>query len=328
MIKHLTPKSRKELEESLINLPNSITKIKLLNENFIEVTKKEANKIFNELPPHEKIKIAQKKDSYKIVKKIIKNTSEFQFSDIYDIIMWAHRKKYKDIYNSLIKNISSREKISVGIKTNDDKLIKKTVKDPNLDLYAYEFQQLIKWAINHDHRNIVKTVFLNDIKKKSNIGNIESEYLKLVLAYGEVKLIKLLLDAGVNIHVDMETPFIQACYAQQKEIIVLLLDAGADIHAQNDMPLRSVCMGGNIEIAEILIKSGADVHVENDEPLRLAAANGHVEILKLLIKNGADTSAHNYLALYWASLDENKSEIIQILENEKAKHEEERSNKT
>ena len=114
MIKHLSPKSRNEIEESLLNLPNSLEKIKLLNQNFIEVTKKEATQIFNGLPVRDKIDIALKKNSRSIIKKIIKNNPELTFYDIHDVILWSYAKEYKDIYNALVKKIHSSEKISIG----------------------------------------------------------------------------------------------------------------------------------------------------------------------------------------------------------------------
>jgi hypothetical protein len=316
MIKHLTPKSREEVQNCLLNLPASIEKMKLLDENYIELTKKEAQELFKNLSPSEKIKLGIKFNNPILVKKAIKN-SKLDFYESREIILWAVQHGYKDISNYLIKQFSATNKILIGTEINSIKLIKTAIKDTNLLLSDWDFQQVIQWSINHGHKDVVKTLFLNDVKTKAkNVQSIKSEYLKTIISYGDIELVDILIKARADIRVDMDSLLIQACNLQNIEIVKRLIEAGAYIHAQDDIGLRSACIAGNTNIVKALLEFGADVHAENDEPLRLAAANGHTEIVKMLLNARAHASAYNYLALYWATLNEH-TEIVNILENEK-----------
>ena len=66
------------------------------------------------------------------------------------------------------------------------------------------------------------------------------------------------------------------------ETVKLLLEAGADVHAYGDLPLRTASGKGHIEIVKLLLEAGADVHAWGECALRTASYYGHTETVKLL----------------------------------------------
>lgn len=66
------------------------------------------------------------------------------------------------------------------------------------------------------------------------------------------------------------------------EVVKLLLEAGADIHVNNDYALRMTSGNGCVETVKILLNAGADIHARDDEALRWASSNGHAEVVNLL----------------------------------------------
>ena len=64
--------------------------------------------------------------------------------------------------------------------------------------------------------------------------------------------------------------------------VKLLIDAGADVHAENDFALREASYCGRTQVVKLLLDAGADVHANKDLALCLASNNGHTEIVKIL----------------------------------------------
>ena len=66
------------------------------------------------------------------------------------------------------------------------------------------------------------------------------------------------------------------------EVVKLLLDAGADVHTYNDEALRWASYYGHIEVVKLLLDAGANVYAEKGLALRWAKYKGHTEIVELL----------------------------------------------
>ena len=66
------------------------------------------------------------------------------------------------------------------------------------------------------------------------------------------------------------------------KIAKLLIDAGANIHTKKDYALRIASEYGHTEVVKLLLDAGADVHADNDWALRWASDNGHTEVVNLL----------------------------------------------
>lgn len=108
------------------------------------------------------------------------------------------------------------------------------------------------------------------------------------------------------------------------EMIKYLLEKGADINVKNEdgsTALMTASMYGNLEIIKYLIENGADINAkDNDDSTALIYASkwGNLETVEYLVKNGADINIkdiENKTALDWAA----NSRIEEVLKNAASK---------
>ena len=64
--------------------------------------------------------------------------------------------------------------------------------------------------------------------------------------------------------------------------VKLLVEAGADIHAKDDQALRRASEYGHLEVVKYLVGRGADIHALDDWALRRASEYGHLEVVEYL----------------------------------------------
>ena len=83
---------------------------------------------------------------------------------------------------------------------------------------------------------------------------------------------------------------IDASLAGDAEEVKLLLDAGADVHALDDYALRRASYRGHTEVVKLLLEAGANVHACDDIAMQLASLHGRTEVVKLLSDWGAHPS--------------------------------------
>jgi ankyrin repeat protein len=124
--------------------------------------------------------------------------------------------------------------------------------------------------------------------------------LYLAARQGNSVAIRLLIDAGADIHVDaVNGPvLITAAFEGQREIVEMLLDTGAEINATGSLwdddettALMAAADRGHLDVVELLVERGATVNQLNSHgefALHSAAAGGHPEVVRLLLENGAD----------------------------------------
>jgi len=94
-------------------------------------------------------------------------------------------------------------------------------------------------------------------------------------------------------------------------IVQLLIDHGVNIHRNQDEALRAAAYHGQLEVIELLVLHDADIHAKNEEALAFAVSchtnNEHLEVVKYLIENGADInlsiSSHSK---EWRSIRDNE----------------------
>lgn len=108
------------------------------------------------------------------------------------------------------------------------------------------------------------------------------------------------------------------------EMIKYLLEKGADINVKNEdgsTALMTASMYGNLEIIKYLIENGADINAkDNDGSTALIYASkwGNLETVEYLVKNGADINIkdiENKTALDWAA----NSRIEEVLKKAASK---------
>jgi len=127
---------------------------------------------------------------------------------------------------------------------------------------------------------------------------------------GYLELVESMLDnVKVNIHVDHDHALRDGAKYGQLAVVKLLLNRGADVHANNDKALISAVKYSHrlhheddaLAVVELLLAQGADLHVNDDEALRIASSNGQLAMVALLLNRGANLHAHDDDALICAA---------------------------
>lgn len=122
-------------------------------------------------------------------------------------------------------------------------------------------------------------------------------------AAGNVKRVKQLLDAGVNVNAFLANGANALIFASKNghtRVVRLLLERGADPstksrtgkYAGMSMPLHALALAaehGHLEIVRMLIRAGAQVNhsmTYNQDALCAAASGGHTEVVRELLAAG------------------------------------------
>ena len=98
------------------------------------------------------------------------------------------------------------------------------------------------------------------------------------------------------------------------KIVRLLIQAGADVHTEHEFALKKASRSGYFKVIHELIKGGADVHAVDDFALRSASIRGHYNATEELLKAGAVIKYHDKSALVIAIKRKGYSEIIDLFD--------------
>lgn len=157
-------------------------------------------------------------------------------------------------------------------------------------------------AIRKGHEEIVKLLLALpaiDCEENDAIGN---SLLILAVMKGTPKIVRLLLDKGVNPSKQSQgggTPLLAACEKKDILLVNLLLEKGAAIEGRSKMggcPLLATAELNCLEIMKILLHAGACPNVQNSlggTPLIIAAERGFIDMVKLLVEKGVELDKVN-----------------------------------
>jgi ankyrin repeat protein len=144
------------------------------------------------------------------------------------------------------------------------------------------------------------------VKPKKSIASRDADervekFIRAALA-GNVKRVRQLLDAGVNVNAFFKggNALIFASKNGHARVVRLLLDRGADPstktrtgkYAGNSLPLHALALAaehGHLEIVRMLIRAGAEVNNSitfDRDALCAAATGGHTEVVRELLAAG------------------------------------------
>ena len=130
-------------------------------------------------------------------------------------------------------------------------------------------------------------------------GRYQSSPLHSAVVYGDIEMVQVLLDYGVDVNTRDEDGWTPLYYAPSNYItdpgpVRLLLDRGADPNLgakDGQTPLHEALLYGWVEMARLLIEHGASVEVKGTDgktALEIASERQHDEIVKLLVEHGAN----------------------------------------
>ncbi|KAK0738811.1 ankyrin repeat-containing domain protein [Schizothecium vesticola] len=147
--------------------------------------------------------------------------------------------------------------------------------------------------------------------------------------YGHVEAVRILLDAGASPTPENDTfddsevsPFLLACESGEVELVNLFLDRGVDAHMvskNGKSALHFAAHGGHVAIGRVLIKEGCDVDAREEEegwpPMMIAAQEGHLSFVDLLMENNANIDAEKEggATSLWVAAQQGHSDIVKRL---------------
>jgi len=145
-------------------------------------------------------------------------------------------------------------------------------------------------------------------------------------------IVKLLLDnnadpnllLGADIGSDNDNSLTTACRFGNIKIIEMLLNSGVDVNHANkygSTALSIASRNNHIETVKLLLLNGVNLNITNfygSNPLMIAIENNNIEIAEILLLNGTDlnfTCRYGWTALLLATIDitEQKYELIKNL---------------
>jgi len=146
-------------------------------------------------------------------------------------------KKYEDFINEGFMD-------SVKHKTSDE--IRNILKDVNIDGW-------LNYGCRHNLLWLVK----ESIEKGADI--YKSQPIQLSCEYGHLDIVKFLLENGLDIHHNSESPLRHAITGEQLEVVEYLIDNGSDIHFNNEYPFILAWNIMSLDICQLLLDSGTDI---------------------------------------------------------------------
>ena len=180
------------------------------------------------------------------------------------------------------------------------------------------FRQVKRMASEHPTEAFFRAAKSGDVEtvrallKIADVGadaNKKSCALRSASKCGHTKVVEVLLQAGVDIHIGNDAALRFAADENHVQIVEILLRAGAIVNALDYDALHCASKKGNTEIVKLLLlKKVPDTHVLN-KALVSATRGCHAQTVKLLLQSGADADS----ALLWAG-----TEILNILLQEGA----------
>jgi endonuclease/exonuclease/phosphatase family metal-dependent hydrolase/ankyrin repeat protein len=155
----------------------------------------------------------------------------------------------------------------------------------------------------------------NALQKGVDIRD-KTDALKKASFYGHYAIVKYLVEAGANIHVDDEVPLAMSSSKGYFDIVKYLIKQGAKVNPPKHVlgALNWASKDGQLDIVKYLIKRGADIHAHNDIAIKSAVENGHLDIVKYLVEHGADIHAYNDEPIKSAEKN-GHTEVVEYLES-------------
>lgn len=170
-------------------------------------------------------------------------------------------------------------------------------KIPFSDLPLITLSQVLNFAAHYGQLEIVKCL----IEKGVDFHFHDEKVLRCAAEWRQFEIVKYLIEKGANLRAYDDATLIWAAENGQLEMVEYLIERGADIHADGEQSLKMASINGHWEMVKYLIEKGADLHSWDVKPLKWAAKSGHLETVKYLIEKGANIHANNEEALIWAA---------------------------
>lgn len=204
--------------------------------------------------------------------------------DIYDLIpveLWVH-----------IINFSDKIEYFAGLLFSCKQFF-------GLIKVLYSVIDVADLAIKYNKLDILKYILElnssdNEFYLSGKLGVVDINlWLKKACQYGQLNILKFLIDRGANYRVDNDKPVILAAENGHLDIVEFLSTKKVNIRTQHNYPLEVACKHGYIEMVKFLATNKCNYWSARSRALANACRFGHLEIVKFLVENGAKINSNS-----------------------------------
>ena len=212
------------------------------------------------------------------------------------------------IYDNKIDEIRS-------LLLEDDQLDITDPCDPNVIItFQDRLYYIFKVSMDNNKNNLVEMLvyeFKFDLSYKNYepliyCTSCEFEMFKFLINYSEINLTD---PTNEVVHRMMKI----ACEDSDIKLLKFLLQNGVDPNLHIGEYLTTACEYGHLNIVNLLIDSGANIGCGDNKPLFTAIKELNYPIVKLLIQNGADMEAINKRLLKRNKVVEKHTNLVNLL---------------
>ena len=144
---------------------------------------------------------------------------------------------------------------------------------------------------------LISTTPFNTSALTMSVAISDNDEFRRAVQNADLAKMKILLQRGVNIHLDYDYALYYSVHHGHLEVVKYLVEKNANMR----YILRIAAENGHLEVVKFLVDVGADIHENNDYAVRRAAWNGRLEVVKLLVDKGADIRADKCAALRYSA---------------------------
>ncbi|WP_446010267.1 ankyrin repeat domain-containing protein [Candidatus Electrothrix sp.] len=194
------------------------------------------------------------------------------------------------------------------------------------------FEAIRAHDLNNVKRIVTETSIDLDPPTQPNMVNKALAYASI---YGDLEIVKYILDQGVEIDGKIAyggTALLRAMEVNNNDISEFLIESGADVNIPNAFgvsPMIGSAISGNIKLMELIISHGGDIDkahkVEVSQnygelaynPIQWAVVRNNTDCVAFLIQAGADLKikTHQGESLLELANKRSNTDIIKLIEN-------------
>lgn len=274
----------------------------------------------------------------KIAKMLLKNGADVNFPNYHGVTplqLALLRGKIKMVQLLLNKG-SEINKILRGIHRDFDlhhqtrSIVDFLLRNKTFRVSSRDYPILLQFALRHGDEKTFEMILKKKVEFDINtiLPTMNYAIIHLVVQNGTVKMIKDLIDHGVDIErkdIHGDTPIHEAIKKQKIDHFIYLLNCGASVFCENFQGRTALHTAAEYKaeetIVNLILNKGISINirsqVDGKTPLHVACSKlDNLEIVKFLVKNGANFDSkdrYGETPLHTAMHSYVKAELVEYL---------------
>ncbi len=155
----------------------------------------------------------------------------------------------------------------------------------NLHLPEFDSETL---NTEDDGIKIINLLLDNDV----DISLLYKKVFHEFVVRGEVEAVSEILNTNNLNKTVKRNALVSASKDGNLEIVQLLIERGVNTRSYLNKAFLAAAYHGQLAVVELLVANGADIHINNEQALAFAVSchtnNGHLEVLNYLLENGTN----------------------------------------